>query len=100
MCHHPSISALVLSNRSAGWVMHGAAPCKSKFFGNSVQSVFTSYIHITFLDYDETFTVNFPDICARGLLVGTLFTEYIGTINITSNKSDLSFVQFFLLIIC
>ena len=79
--------------------MHGAAPCKSKFFGNSVQSVFTSYIHITFLDYDETFTVNFPDICARGLLVGTLFTEYIGTINITSSKSDLSFVQFFLLII-
>ena len=44
-------------------------------------------MHITLLDHDETYNMNTPDFAVRGLLIGSMLTEFVGTVTLECPKT-------------
>lgn len=95
--HHPPISSLYISNRKAGFVINGSIFPRSKFFRFSVASFLDGVANLTLLDSGEVYTITFPTVYGRGIIVGTLLMELCGNVTIscqqTGCKTEIEFKE-------
>lgn len=85
--HHPPISSLYISNRKAGFMINGSIFPRSKFFRFSVASFLDGTAILTLLDSGETYTITFPTVYGRGIIVGTLLMELCGNVTISCHQT-------------
>ncbi len=96
--HHPPISAIVASNRRAGWVLHGTVKAGSRFLGdfvsfpihglgNTVDATCHGRLTLSLLARKEEYHISLPDYHVKGLLVGTMVTEFGGPCAIKCKSS-------------
>lgn len=95
--HHPPISSLYISNRKAGFVINGSIFPRSKFLRISVASFLDGTAILTLLETGEVYTITFPTVYGRGIIVGTLLMELCGNVSIhchqTHIKADIDFKE-------
>ena len=87
--HHPPISALHIQNDSLGLTMEGAAQIDAKFTGNSVLVPFKGVRTLTIHALDEEYTLTYPSLQYRGVMLGPKGAEWIGKIEIRCEKTKL-----------
>lgn len=87
--HHPPVSAFYGSNRKAGFVLDGSMLFRSKFMGNSTAAILDGFATVRMLNYDEEYTLTFPNVYARGILWGTLLMELGGNVVIKCDKTEM-----------
>eukprot|EP01111_Echinosteliopsis_oligospora_P003642 TRINITY_DN1571_c0_g1_i1.p1 TRINITY_DN1571_c0_g1~~TRINITY_DN1571_c0_g1_i1.p1 ORF type:complete len:431 (+),score=100.70 TRINITY_DN1571_c0_g1_i1:292-1584(+) len=93
--HHPPVSALYIANRASGFIINGTLNPRSKFLGTSAASIMEGSVTVYILPLQETYTVTFPSVYARGILFGTLLMEMCGVVKIecpqTGLRSEIEF---------
>lgn len=100
--HYPPISAFYASNRTAGYVVSGVILTHSKFFAAppTVASVLEGSATLHLLNLNESYTITFPNVYAKGILIGTLSMELGGTPSITCAQTGLQATIEFKLKVC
>eukprot|EP00048_Salpingoeca_helianthica_P013666 m.205957 g.205957 ORF g.205957 m.205957 type:complete len:850 (-) comp15533_c1_seq1:66-2615(-) len=95
--HHPPITAIVVSNRRAGWVLHGQVRVGSKFLGNGIDAPFDAKLTLTLLEHREDYVMTLPDYHVKGLVLGSTTTEFGGPCSVHCKKTgymaDLKFLM-------
>jgi hypothetical protein len=93
--HHPPVSAFYVSNRKDGFCVNGSILCKSKFYGNSTQIILDGTAVLTFLERGEEYTMSFPYVNCKGILIPPIVLELGGKVFIqcekTGYRTDLEF---------
>ncbi|KAJ3360911.1 hypothetical protein GGF32_007955 [Allomyces javanicus] len=87
--HHPPVSTYFFSSPENHLLVEGEVKPKSKFLGNSAATLMTGETRICFTNLDEVYTLNLPNVYARGLLFGTMVLELGDSIVIKCPKTDL-----------
>eukprot|EP00741_Cyanophora_paradoxa_P002845 tig00000640_g2761.t1 len=85
--HHPPVSAFYVENRKKGIVFHGNVCPKSRFLGNSAASLMEGQSFLRFLPHDEEYVMTWPNVYARGIIIGSLLMEMGGKTYIRCEKS-------------
>lgn len=98
--HHPPVSCMYFSNRKEGFVINGSMHPRSKFLGTSAASIMEGTAYLTILAHDEEYTITFPSVYGRGMLLlaflgsfplgilfGTLLMELVGVVHIQCAKT-------------
>eukprot|EP00002_Diphylleia_rotans_P009561 TRINITY_DN19951_c0_g1_i1.p2 TRINITY_DN19951_c0_g1~~TRINITY_DN19951_c0_g1_i1.p2 ORF type:complete len:392 (+),score=87.06 TRINITY_DN19951_c0_g1_i1:69-1244(+) len=88
--HHPPISAYAFVNRKKQIFVHGSIHPKSRYLGNSAASLMEGQGTLLLLRRGEKYTFNFPDYYARGILIGTLLMETVGSVKIECESTGYS----------
>jgi hypothetical protein len=86
--HHPPISSLYISNREAGFMINGSIFPRSKFLRFSVASFLDGTAILTLLESGEVYTITFPTVYGRGIIVGTLLMELCGNVTISCEQTQ------------
>ncbi|XP_065835192.1 oxysterol-binding protein-related protein 8-like isoform X2 [Oscarella lobularis] len=87
LSHHPPVSGFYASNRKDGFCIDGCIVCKSKFYGNSTQILLNGKATVTFLDKGEEYTLNYPYVNCKGLLIPPITVELGGHVVIDCEKT-------------
>lgn len=85
--HHPPISALVMENRKHNIVYTSTTLPKSTFWGNKVDMAIEGEHSLHLLNLDERYTVEFPPIVARGIILGSSVVEHNGNMILACEKT-------------
>ncbi|KAI9352641.1 hypothetical protein BDR26DRAFT_797421 [Obelidium mucronatum] len=99
--HHPPISTYAYINPHHQFHISGDLRPKSRFLGNSAATLMQGSTRIQFKtalggasggdeDEFERYTITFPNMYARGILFGTMYTELGDHATITCEQTDLS----------
>ncbi|XP_043943191.1 oxysterol-binding protein-related protein 8-like [Protopterus annectens] len=88
--HHPDVSAFFVSNRKDGFCLSGSFHIKLRFHGPSISTVLDGSVKLTFLAHKEVYVLSLPNVYCKGILSGTLTSEFGGTAAITCEKSGYS----------
>ncbi|BFZ20950.1 hypothetical protein BsWGS_23989 [Bradybaena similaris] len=88
--HHPPITAFNADGRS--YTFHGSIQPKLKFWGKSVEISPKGVITLTLHEYNETYTWQNVNCVIHNVIVGSLWVEHYGVMEITCNKSNISAV--------
>ncbi|KAI9143827.1 hypothetical protein BKA69DRAFT_1059245 [Paraphysoderma sedebokerense] len=87
--HHPPISCWYFASPQNNLVISGDFKPKSKFLGNSAATLMHGGTKIYFTNLDEEYTLNSPNVYARGILFGTMLMELGDNVTIKCQKNDL-----------
>ncbi|KAJ2963178.1 hypothetical protein NQZ79_g1760 [Umbelopsis isabellina] len=87
--HHPPISAYFFANPQKGITIQGDLRPKGKFLGNSAATLLHGSTDIVMLSRDETYRITFPNVYAKGVLVGNLRMEVGDRSSIICEKNNL-----------
>ncbi|KAG9478956.1 hypothetical protein GDO78_012563 [Eleutherodactylus coqui] len=85
--HHPPISAFHAEGLSHDFVFHGSIYPKLKFWGKSVEAEPKGIITLELLKHNEAYTWTNPTCCVHNIIVGKLWIEQYGNMEITNHKS-------------
>ncbi len=89
--HHPPISASYVHNEDKDVTLSGAMEAAPRFWGNSVEVEFVGPRVIRFGKAGETYTMNTPNLCFRGIFgVGRQFTEWCGVVTIRCEQTGMT----------
>ncbi|EGC36929.1 hypothetical protein DICPUDRAFT_150556 [Dictyostelium purpureum] len=88
--HHPPSSAFCFYNTEKGVILHSYLSPTSKFWGNSFESSMEGKIVFEIPSLDEEYIVEAPKIVVKGVVVGSLQTETIGSTNLVCKKTGYS----------
>lgn len=69
-------------------MINGSIFPRSKFFRFSVASFLDGTATLTLLDSGETYTITFPTVYGRGIIVGTLLMELCGNVTISCQQTQ------------
>uniref|UniRef100_A0A8C6TLE6 Oxysterol-binding protein n=1 Tax=Neogobius melanostomus TaxID=47308 RepID=A0A8C6TLE6_9GOBI len=85
--HHPPISAFHAEGLQRDFVFHGSIYPKLKFWGKSVEAEPKGIITLELPKYNESYTWTNPTCCVHNIIVGQLWIEQYGTVEITNHKT-------------
>ncbi|XP_063307535.1 oxysterol-binding protein-related protein 1 isoform X2 [Pelobates fuscus] len=85
--HHPPVSAFYAEGIDNDFVFHGSIYPKLKFWGKSVEAEPKGIITLELLKYNEAYTWTNPTCCVHNIIVGKLWIEQYGNMEITNHKT-------------
>ncbi|XP_035378482.1 oxysterol-binding protein-related protein 2b isoform X1 [Electrophorus electricus] len=85
--HHPPISAFHAEGLAQDFVFHGSIYPKLKFWGKSVEAEPKGTITLELLKHKEAYTWTNPLCCVHNVIVGKLWIEQYGTVEIVNHST-------------
>ncbi|CAG9855398.1 unnamed protein product [Phyllotreta striolata] len=85
--HHPPVSAF--HAESGDWIFHGSIHPKLKFWGKSVEIQPKGTVTVEFPKLNEAYSWTNVQCCVHNIIVGKLWMEQVGNMEITSFASGL-----------
>ncbi|XP_069477016.1 oxysterol-binding protein-related protein 1 isoform X1 [Ambystoma mexicanum] len=85
--HHPPVSAFHAEGLNKDFVFHGSIYPKLKFWGKSVEAEPKGIITLELLKHNEAYTWSNPTCCVHNIIVGKLWIEQYGNVEITNHKT-------------
>ncbi|XP_038052477.1 oxysterol-binding protein-related protein 1-like [Patiria miniata] len=83
--HHPPVSAFHCT--SPYFEFHGSIYPKLKFWGKSLEVLPKGVVTVTIPKYNETYTWHNPSSCLHNLIVGKLWIEMYGLLEMTNHRT-------------
>jgi hypothetical protein len=80
--HHPPISAYYADGK--GWYSYGNTNLKNSFRGSSLEFRVVGLSHFVLTDTNEHFTIKRPENSANNLIIGKLYVDLHGTLEMTN----------------
>uniref|UniRef100_A0AAR2JJ44 Oxysterol-binding protein n=1 Tax=Pygocentrus nattereri TaxID=42514 RepID=A0AAR2JJ44_PYGNA len=85
--HHPPVSAFHAEGLSQDFLFHGSIYPKLKFWGKSVEAEPKGTITLELLKHKEAYTWSNPFCCVHNVIVGKLWIEQYGTVEIVNHST-------------
>ncbi|KAM9786200.1 oxysterol-binding protein-related protein 2-like [Neosynchiropus ocellatus] len=85
--HHPPVSAFHAESLGGDFVFHGSIYPKLKFWGKSVEAEPKGTITLQLLKYNEAYTWSNPNCCVHNIILGKLWIEQYGTVEIVNHST-------------
>uniref|UniRef100_A0AAY4DSL7 Oxysterol-binding protein n=1 Tax=Denticeps clupeoides TaxID=299321 RepID=A0AAY4DSL7_9TELE len=85
--HHPPISAFHAESLTGDFVFHGSIYPKLKFWGKSVEAEPKGTITLELLNHKEAYTWTNPCCCVHNVILGKLWIEQYGTVEIINHST-------------
>lgn len=85
--HHPPISAFHAEGLNNDFIFHGSIYPKLKFWGKSVEAEPKGTITLELLEHNEAYTWTNPTCCVHNIIVGKLWIEQYGNVEIINHKT-------------
>ncbi|MEE6464186.1 hypothetical protein FKM82_006208, partial [Ascaphus truei] len=85
--HHPPVSAFHAEGLTNDFAFHGSIYPKLKFWGKSVEAEPRGIITLELLKHNEAYTWTNPTCCVHNIIVGKLWIEQYGNMEITNHKT-------------
>uniref|UniRef100_A0A672GTK2 Oxysterol-binding protein n=1 Tax=Salarias fasciatus TaxID=181472 RepID=A0A672GTK2_SALFA len=85
--HHPPVSAFHAESLVGDFVFHGSIYPKLKFWGKSVEAEPKGTITLELLKHNETYTWTNPTCCVHNIILGKLWIEQYGTVEILNHST-------------
>ncbi|XP_041647453.1 oxysterol-binding protein-related protein 1 isoform X2 [Cheilinus undulatus] len=85
--HHPPVSAFHAEGLSQDFVFHGSIYPKLKFWGKSVEAEPKGTITLELPKYNEAYTWTNPTCCVHNIIVGQLWIEQYGSVEIINHRT-------------
>ncbi|XP_008316977.1 oxysterol-binding protein-related protein 2-like [Cynoglossus semilaevis] len=85
--HHPPVSAFHAENLAGDFVFHGSIYPKLKFWGKSVEAEPKGTITLELLKHNEAYTWSNPYCCVHNIILGKLWIEQYGTVEIVNHST-------------
>ncbi|XP_018330355.1 oxysterol-binding protein-related protein 1 isoform X2 [Agrilus planipennis] len=93
--HHPPVSAFHAESPDGSWVFHGSIHPKLKYWGKTVEIHPKGILTLEFPKWKEAYTWTNVQCCVHNVIVGKLWIEQCGTMEIvnhtTGHKAHLNF---------
>uniref|UniRef100_A0A1A8HRJ2 Oxysterol-binding protein n=1 Tax=Nothobranchius kuhntae TaxID=321403 RepID=A0A1A8HRJ2_NOTKU len=85
--HHPPVSAFHAESLSGDFIFHGSIYPKLKFWGKSVEAEPKGTITLELLKHNEAYTWSNPYCCVHNIILGKLWIEQYGTVEIVNHRT-------------
>uniref|UniRef100_A0A8C8YS41 Oxysterol-binding protein n=1 Tax=Prolemur simus TaxID=1328070 RepID=A0A8C8YS41_PROSS len=85
--HHPPISAFYSEGLSQDFLFHGSIYPKLRFWGKSVEAEPRGTITLELLAHNEAYTWTNPTCCVHNVIIGKLWIEQYGTVEIVNHRT-------------
>ncbi|KAL1022912.1 hypothetical protein UPYG_G00034110 [Umbra pygmaea] len=85
--HHPPVSAFHAEGLNNDFVFHGSIYPKLKFWGKSVEAEPKGIITLELPKYNEAYTWTNPTCCVHNIIVGQLWIEQYGNVEVINHKT-------------
>lgn len=85
--HHPPISAFYSEGLHQDFLFHGSIYPKLKFWGKSVEAEPRGTITLELLKHNEAYTWTNPTCCVHNVIIGKLWIEQYGTVEIVNHRT-------------
>ncbi|XP_023257366.1 oxysterol-binding protein-related protein 2-like [Seriola lalandi dorsalis] len=85
--HHPPVSAFHAESLVGDFVFHGSIYPKLKFWGKSVEAEPKGTITLELLKHNEAYTWSNPYCCVHNIILGKLWIEQYGTVEIVNHST-------------
>ncbi|XP_019752689.1 oxysterol-binding protein-related protein 1 isoform X1 [Hippocampus comes] len=85
--HHPPISAFHAEGLRQDFVFHGSIYPKLKFWGKSMQAEPQGILTLELPEHNEAYTWTNPTCCVHNIIVGQLWIEQYGCVEVINHKT-------------
>ncbi|XP_061110524.1 oxysterol-binding protein-related protein 1-like isoform X1 [Conger conger] len=85
--HHPPVSAFQAEGLNKDFVFHGSIYPKLKFWGKSVEAEPKGIITLELPKHNEAYTWTNPICCVHNIIVGQLWIEQYGNVEVINHKT-------------
>uniref|UniRef100_A0A671YTQ6 Oxysterol-binding protein n=1 Tax=Sparus aurata TaxID=8175 RepID=A0A671YTQ6_SPAAU len=85
--HHPPVSAFQAEGLKDDFVFHGSIYPKLKFWGKSIEAEPKGLITLELPKYNEAYTWTNPTCCVHNIIVGQLWIEQYGNVEVINHKT-------------
>ncbi|KAM3605070.1 uncharacterized protein V6R79_020099 [Siganus canaliculatus] len=85
--HHPPVSAFHAQGLKEDFVFHGSIYPKLKFWGKSIEAEPKGLITLELPKYNEAYTWTNPTCCVHNIIVGQLWIEQYGNVEVLNHKT-------------
>lgn len=85
--HHPPVSAFYSEGLHKDFVFHGSIYPKLRFWGKSVEAEPRGTITLELLKHKEAYTWTNPTCCVHNVIIGKLWIEQYGTVEILNHRT-------------
>ncbi|XP_077963817.1 oxysterol-binding protein-related protein 1 isoform X4 [Gasterosteus aculeatus] len=85
--HHPPVSAFHAEGLQQDFVFHGSIYPKLKFWGKSVEAEPKGLITLELPKHNEAYTWTNPTCCVHNIIVGQLWIEQYGTMELLNHRT-------------
>uniref|UniRef100_A0A668ALM4 Oxysterol-binding protein n=1 Tax=Myripristis murdjan TaxID=586833 RepID=A0A668ALM4_9TELE len=85
--HHPPVSAFYAEGLEEDFVFHGSIYPKLKFWGKSVEAEPKGVMTLELPKYNEAYTWTNPTCCVHNIIVGQLWIEQYGNVEVINHKT-------------
>ncbi|XP_040910704.1 oxysterol-binding protein-related protein 1-like isoform X2 [Toxotes jaculatrix] len=85
--HHPPVSAFQAEGLKEDFVFHGSIYPKIKFWGKSIEAEPKGLITLELPKYNEAYTWTNPTCCVHNIIVGQLWIEQYGNVEVINHKT-------------
>ncbi|KAL6104605.1 osbpl1a [Pungitius sinensis] len=85
--HHPPVSAFHAEGLNQDFVFHGSIYPKLKFWGKSIEAEPKGLITLELPKYNEAYTWTNPTCCVHNIIVGQLWIEQYGSMEVINHKT-------------
>ncbi|XP_061878640.1 oxysterol-binding protein-related protein 1-like isoform X2 [Entelurus aequoreus] len=85
--HHPPVSAFHAEGLKDNFVFHGSIYPKLKFWGKSIEAEPKGIITLELPKYNEAYTWTNPTCCVHNIIVGQLWIEQYGSVEVVNHKT-------------
>ncbi|XP_036275902.1 oxysterol-binding protein-related protein 2 isoform X3 [Pipistrellus kuhlii] len=90
--HHPPVSAFYSEGLGQDFLFHGSIYPKLKFWGKSVEAEPRGTITLELLRHNEAYTWTNPTCCVHNVIIGKLWIEQYGTVEILNHSKKKLFI--------
>lgn len=87
VCHHPPVSAFYADSPEGHFTFHGSVKPQTKFWGKSLEFQPVGVCSVELPKRDEVYTWNNVNCVINNILVGSLWMEQVGVMNIVNQTS-------------
>ncbi|XP_019734742.1 oxysterol-binding protein-related protein 2-like isoform X3 [Hippocampus comes] len=85
--HHPPVSAFHAEGLKEDFVFHGSIYPKIKFWGKSIEAEPKGVITLELPKFNEAYTWTNPTCCVHNIIVGQLWIEQYGSVEVVNHKT-------------
>ncbi|KAK1797338.1 hypothetical protein P4O66_008709 [Electrophorus voltai] len=85
--HHPPVSAFHAEGLKDDFLFHGSIYPKLKFWGKSVEAEPRGIITLELPQHNEAYTWSNPTCCVHNIIVGQLWIEQYGNVEVLNHKT-------------
>lgn len=87
--HHPPISAIFMENRKYNWYYTSTTLPKATFWGNKADTIIEGEHILHVNDFQEKYVLTWPNMVARGILLGSSCVELNNSVVVKCEKTGL-----------